>query len=804
MVSRKRKVVLGIALLLGIIVVALVFFVRHQIRKSFPAVDGTLELAGLSAPVSVERDDYGVPALVAGNDEDLFFALGFVHAQDRLWQMDFQRRTAAGRLAEIIGPEVLPFDRMMRLIGLRRSAEASLVTLAPETRQVLEHYAAGVNACIAAQAGRFPPEFDLLRYEPEPWTPLDCLLIARLMGWEMGFSWWTDLTYGALAETVGPEMVLEIYPSYPREVPPVVPSRIAGRASSTFSTLLRSADAWFRFSGRTAPGTGSNAWAVRPSKSATGHALLANDTHLFLMLPSPWYEVQLRTPRLAVSGMTIPGGPCVVAGRNDSIAWGITSLMADDADFFVEEINPLDSSLYRFEGAWLPLRFSTEEIRIRGDSTQTLVVRSTQHGPIVTDIEAPLKKARPPYQASIRWTGHEDHDPFAGLLAMNRAGNWDDFSRGVAMHSVPGLNFVYADAAGNIGYRCGAMLPIRSGRSSLFPLPGWEKGSAWKGFIPRGQLPALLNPPEGFIASANNRITDEFYPYHISDLWEPPARFLRLREVLGKPAERFSILDFELLQNDTYSNNAREIVPYIFAAFQDSAAAGAEERLLLDYLRNWNYYFAKDDIATTIFQTFWVQLLRNTYRDEMGDELFHDFQILVNIPVRVTTALLRGGTSVWFDDRSTPEAENRDDIVRRSLREAGAVIRERMGNDSKMWRWGSVHQVTLTHPFGLRAPFDRFFNLGPYPVGGASTAMVSFEYNLNEPFQVTVGPSFRQIFDLGDPTAWRSVISAGQSGQIFHPHFDDQTPLWLDGGYRVVRAGPGRPSANVLRLVPRP
>jgi penicillin amidase len=498
--------------------------------------------------------------------------------------------------------------------------------------------------------------------------------------------------------------------------------------------------------------------------------------------------------------MTIPGGPCVVAGRNDSIAWGITTLMADDADFFAEEINPADSTLYRFDGKWLPLRFSTEEIRVRGGESEMLVVRSTGHGPIVTGLEMPIKRGRPPYHASLRWTGHETHDPFAGFLAMNRAVNWKQFSGGVARHALPGLNFVYADHAGNIGYRCGGLIPLRSRRSSILPLPGWERESSWKGFVPAGEMPALYNPPEGFVASANNRVTDQAYPYHISDLWEPPARFLRLREVLGRPSEKFSILDFELLQNDTYSSSAREIVPYIFTAFQDSGALGEEERLLLDYLRNWNFYYAREDVATSIFQAFWVRLLRNTYQDEMGEELFHDFQILVNVPVRVTTALLCDGASPWFDDRATPERESRDDIVRRSLREAGALLRERLGQDSRTWQWGSLHQVTLRHPFGFRSPFDRFFNLGPYPVGGASTSMISFEYDLNSPFQVTVGPSFRQVFDLGDWSAWRSVLPAGQSGQIFHPHFDDQTRLWLTGGYRVVRAGAGRPTRHALRL----
>jgi penicillin G amidase len=799
MSGQRSKLLIGLLLLLAVLVTAGVLFIRYEIRKSFPVTDGTVQAAGLRAPVVIGRDTYGVPRIQAEGEGDMFFGQGFVHAQDRLWQMDMQRRVAAGRLSEIFGSPTVPFDRMFRIIGLRSTAEEVLAALSPGSREILESYCRGVNAFLEGARGKYPAEFDLIGYTPEPWTPLDCILVARLMAWELNLAWWTDLTYGAIAERVGPEKTLDILPTYPSGVSPTVRSF---PYSVSVMGMLRTDEAYRRFTGVSGFGTGSNVWAVAPWKSVTGSALLANDTHLHLLLPCHWYEAQLRCPAYGVWGMTIPGAPGVVAGRNDSIAWGVTNLMADDADFYVEHIDSSDTTRYWDDGAWRPLSIRVEQIPVRGDSAVPVVIRETRNGPIVTDIADPVAKRHMPYAASMRWTGREIDDPLAAFLAIDRARNWTEFSDGVQKLAVPGQNFVYADVRGNIGYRCGARIPIRPRRSSLLPLPGWDRSLAWKGFVPAEKLPYLFNPPEGYVATANNKVADEAYPYHIGDLWEPPSRILRLREILGKKEERFSVQDFERLQNDTYSHHAREIVPFIYAAFSDSTLVSPEDARLLEYFKNWNFYFSRDDIVTAIYQVFWMRLLNNIYRDEMGSELFHDFLILVNVPVRVTTRLLQEGTSPWFDDITTPVVENRDDIVRKSLREAGEELRRRLGEAPRDWRWGNLHTVTLKHLLGLQKPLDRIFNLGPYPVGGASTALTSFEYDHNHPFEVTIGPSFRQIFDLGRPEEGRAVLAGGQSGQIFHPHYDDQAALWLNGGYRKVSGVSPMPGSGYLRLEP--
>ncbi len=801
--SRKTRIIGGTIGVLLVAVLAGVLFLRYQIRKSFPVTSGTVNVPGLTSAASVLRDAYGVPHIEAANEHDLMIATGFVHAQDRLWQMDLSRRAGEGRLSELFGTVTLPFDRMFRIVGIRRSAVQIVAHMAPESLERLRWYSEGVNAYIASARGRYPVEFDLLGYVPEPWTPLHSVVVGRLTAWELNLSWWTDLTYGSIASRVGLDRILDIMPEYPPGVPPTVPSSEWRSYASAGLPYLRAAQAYAALSGSASLSGGSNAWAVSPRRSITGAAILANDTHLQLESPPRWYELQMQMPGLRVRGMSMAGVPAIVAGRNDSVAWGITNVMADDADFYAEQLDSLTGSHYLYAGQWHPLTLLTEEIPVRGDTPRTLTVRLTRHGPIVTDIETPLQKGKSPYVASMRWTGSEVDDQFQAFTNINRARNWDEFTAGVREFAVPGQNFVYADVRGNIGYWCGVRLPVRSGRNSLLPLPGWDPSSEWKGFVPFARLPHRFNPPEGYIAAANNKIVDDSYPYHISDLWEPSSRIQRLNDVLAKKGDLFSVQDFERLQLDSYSFYAREIVPYIVEAFRDSIGTLSGGEGVFEYLRNWNYRFSTEDVATSIYQDFLVHLVRNTFADEMGDDLFHDWVMLTNIPLRVTSRLLAQGTSAWFDDVRTAAVETRDDIVRRSLREAVADLREHWGPDTKNWRWGNLHTVSLRHPFGLRKPLDRIFNVGPFPVSGGSTALVSFEYDLNKPFDVTVGPSFRQIFSMAGEGEFRSVLPSGESGQVFHSHYADQTELWLNGGYRTgAFRGPARSAMDRLLLEP--
>lgn len=812
--STRKKVILGILGVLAVTLIAGLFFVRSQIRKSFPETSGSIAVPGIVQPVEIVRDDYGVPRIEAQNEHDLFFALGYVHAQDRLWQMDITRRIGQGRLSELLGLVTLDFDRMFRIIGIRRIAEAVEHAITPASRSRLQAYADGVNAFITSHKGKYPIEFDLLRYEPEPWTPLHSIIIGRLMAWELNLSWWTDLTLGALVERVGFEKAREVFPSYPPEVPPIVPASEWRKVVKPALAFLQTAQDYCAFRGIGGLLGGSNAWVVAPQKSESNAVLLANDTHLQLTNPSKWYEVSLHGAGYSVMGFSIPGVPGIVAGNNADIAWGLTNTMADDADFYVERIDSTDSSRYIYDGQSLPLTIREEEILVRDDTLHYVTIRSTHHGPIVTDIHTMLKKARLPFVASMRWTGAEISDQVEAFNIINRAHTWQEFVAGVKEFSGPGQNFVYGDVHGNIGYWCGVWLPKRPPAvQSLLPLPGWETSTEWQGFVPFEQLPHLYNPPEGFIATANNKIVDDSYPYHISALWEPPARFLRLREELSKE-QKFSPADFERLQNDQFSYYAKRFTPYILAACKGKLDPPYGE-LVMDYFSNWNFVFSREDIVTAIFQQFLTHLMKNLYEDEMGSDLLHDYLLLVNIPLRVTMRLVEQDTTSWFDDIRTSAVETRDDILLQSMKDAINALRTTLGDETKNWQWGNLHTVTLQHPFGLKKPLDKIFNIGPFPYGGASTALTSGEYSFNDalqpgplnvPFGVTVGASFRRIVDMSTPFEARSILPSGQSGQPFHDHFDDQTALWLNGGYKTVRADrqATQQHASRLTLVPPP
>lgn len=807
----KLKVITGI---LGVLLVALgagIFFIRYQLLKSFPQTSGTIDVAGLQQSVDIRRDPFGVPSINAANEHDLMYAVGYAHAQDRLWQMDMARRIGEGRLSELFGGVTLPFDRMFRIIGIKRISREVEQKMTRESLARLEAYAAGVNAFITSQKGKYPIEFDLLRYDPEPWAPLHSIMIGRLMAWELNLSWWVDLTLGVIVERVGYGKAKEIFPTYPPNVAPIVPSAEWRKTARAALAFLETAQEYCRFRGIGGLAGGSNAWVVGAKKSASGKAVLANDTHLQLTNPSKWYEMHLSAPGYDVAGFSVPGVPGIVAGRNANIAWGLTNVMADDADFYVIKFDSADPGRYIYDGRSLPLTIQEEEILVRDDTAHFVTVRSTHHGPIVTDIRTSLKKADAPFAASMRWTGAEISDQIEAFNKINRAANWKEFLAGVKEFSGPGQNFVFGDVNGNIGYWCGVKLPLRPQHiNPTLPLAGWEKSTEWQGFVPFEQLPHLYNPPEGFVATANNKITDDVYPHHISHLWEPPSRAERLREVLVKDGT-FSARDFEILQNDQFSHYAREMTPYILDACKgrlESPFAGEA----LEFLATWDFILSKESIATTIYQQFLTRLIKNMYEDELGKHLFHDYVILANVPLRVTLRLIQQEHSSWFDDIRTTEVETRDDIIRKSLAEAVGATRLQLGDDTKHWQWGSLHTLVLQHPFGLQQPLDKVFSLGPYPYGGGSTVLTSGEYSFNDvlqpgeivkPFGVTVGASFRHIVDMASPYEARTVLPSGQSGQVFNDHFDDQTALWLNGGYKTVRTDSAALSAyQRLTLVP--
>jgi penicillin amidase len=780
----RLKVILGVAGSLLVLALSLTVFFYYLITKSYPVTSGAEKVAGIHSEVQIYRDDYGVPHIYAGSEYDTYYAVGYVHAQDRLWQMELIRRAGEGRLSEILGEPALKVDKMFRTLGLWHQAQRTIPTVDATTRLALEAYADGVTNYIATHKGKYPIEFDLLNFEPEPWTMAHSLLVSRLMAWELNYSRWVDIVLGQLVERLGVAKASEIFPTWPEGAPLTIPEELKGRRSAAMANQLLEADQAFKqLLGNAGLESGSNAWVVGGAKSATGKPILANDPHLLFSAPGRWYEIHVVGPDLDVSGASIAGVPFVVIGRNQSVAWGVTNAMVDDEDFYVEEVDSVQHpSRYRFNGSWRPIEQQLDTILVKNSPPVLLTTYQTHRGPIVNRMEPAAQYSR--QLLSMRWVGHDVSNEAQAFYVINRAHNWKEFLEGLRHFAVPAQNFVYADADGNIGYHTGGRIPIRKTKSATLPFPGWTDEYDWKGYVPFEQMPQALNPSEGFIAAANNKIISDSYPYYISNLWEPDWRITRITEVL-RGQERFSVEDMQRLQQDLSSPQARELVPIVLKVYATVPLRDPDVQTTLAYFRNWNYEMSSNDVATTLFQAFLVRMVQNTFEDEMGPQLLAVYDTLATVPLAAITKLMKKGSSAWFDDVRTPQVETMDDIIRRSIDDGLRDLKTRIGGEIKEMRWGTMHQVEFPHVFGSHHLLRRIFNIGPFPIGGSHSTVNLGGFRLTQPFLNHLGPSTRQIYDLSNWNNTRSVTPPGQSGQVFQRHYDDQIQLWLNGGYRT-------------------
>jgi penicillin G amidase len=756
----------------------------YLITRSFPKVSGIVKVQGISHEVRVYRDDYGVPHINGQNEYDAFFAVGYTHAQDRLWQMDLTRRAGSGRLSEVLGESTLKIDKMFRTLGLLKHAQKLSQFIDEDTRKALQAYADGVNQFISTHKGKYPIEFDMLQIEPEIWTVDHSLLVSRLMAWELNYSRWVDLLLAELIQRFGEERAKEIFPYWPEEAPSIINKKQKVKNIAQDLRPFFDAEGEYRSLLRLkAIECGSNAWAVSGKKSVTGKPILANDPHLLLMSPGRWYEIQITTPTIDVGGMSIPGVPFVIAGRNQRIAWGVTNAMMDDNDYYYEEVDSLQQpTLYKFNNEWRPIVETVDTITVKGSLPIALSIYITHRGPIVNKME-PTAQALTSL-VSMRWVGHELSNEAGAFYRIDKASNWQEFQEALKMFAAPAQNFVYADVDGNIGYRTAGKLPIRKTKGPTLPFPGLTDEYDWKGFVPFDQMPNNFNPPEGFVVTANNKIIDDSYPYHISSHWESPWRSIRIREVLNEQ-ELFTLEDIQRLQLDLLSIQARELVPYFIHAYDSVTVTDPDVNTMLEYFRNWSFEMRKEDVCTTLFQAAVTKLVFNTFHNKMGDRLYSLYDTLASTPLSALSHLLKNPDSEWFDDWKTPDRETRDDCIRKSVSDALNDLKERLGGELKEWQWGRLHTVTFGHVFGANKILAGFFNVGPFAVGGSHATVNVGQYFLNHPYENAVGPSMRQIFDLADINNTRTVLPPGQSGQVFSKHYKDQVMLWLNGGYNV-------------------
>ena len=781
---KRARLLIGIGFFLFVVVLVLFYLAYDLATRSFPETEGEIAVEGLSRPVQIFRDSFGVPHVYAESDQDAWFAAGFVQAQDRLWQMELIRRAGLGTLSEVLGPPALKTDKLFRTLGLRRLAEENAQALDDETRAALTAYADGVNASMDQQRGRYAVEFDMLGFEPRPWKIEHSLLLAKLMAWELNTSRWVDITYGFIVERVGEQRARDLYPDWPDNAPVTVPAEFHQKPVAHLGLPLLEADESFRrMLGLSGFGTGSNAWVVSPEKSMTGRAVLANDPHLVLTTPARWYEMRLSAPGFDVMGVSLPGIPFIVIGRNRDIAWGITSAMVDDVDYYVEEVDSVEHPMhYKLNEAWHPIIQTVDTIFVKDDLPVVLTSYRTHRGPIVNRMEPAAQYAD--HLISMRWVAGEVSHEARAIMNINRASDWAEFRRALRDFSAPSQNFLYADIRGNIGYILSAKIPRRPHDGFASPYPGWTDRYDWTGFIPFDRNPSALNPPQGFIVSANNRIVENDHQYYISNNWEPPWRAERIVELLSRH-ERLTLEDHQRIQLDLFSPQARTLVPHILLAYRGIEPEREDIKTALNYFRNWNYVMREEDVSTTLFESFLLRIMHNTFADELGPAVSSLYDTLGSKPLVAITGLFEQDSSAWFDDIRTEPVETKNMMIRKSLGEALEGLQLRFGGELKEWRWGDIHQVEFRHVFGQNSLLRGQFNVGPFPVGGSHSTVWKGDFWIRDPFGNHLGPSARMIFDLTDVNNTRTVVPPGQSGHVYHRDYDNQAALWRNGAYKV-------------------
>lgn len=800
------------------------------LRRSLPPESAQWQ-APVRESVRVWRDRFAIPTVVASSVTDAVFTLGYLHAQDRLWQMELARRLATGRLAEILGLEALPFDLLMRAIGFEALARRLWDSVHPLSRTLLKRYSDGVNFWLHHHRNRLPPEFLLLGMRPEPWSELHSLAIARLMAFDLAFCFWSDIAMGTLAEELGVERAATLLPSYPTAAPTVVDELIFPLPPLPLDTvrplslLVPAPPPGFRawamatvvplrsFLGRSA-GQGSNAWAVQTS----GGSVLANDPHLLLGLPARWYPVSILSPDYEVAGLTLPGLPLVIIGRNRFIAWGVTNMMADESDFFLERIDTARPRRYWDGVQWRSFERRRDTIHIRGKPPIVVEFLRSQNGPVISDVHlfaAPRALFRHSadttpnpflrrYRLSYRWAAAEVlSDELWTAYQLGRARSWEQFRQALRTWGAPVLCFVYADRKGTVGVAPAGYLPRRDTAlpeaTWVFPLPGWEPRYRWHGLWSAEQLPALVRPRYGFVVSANQQFTRSV---RLSYIWEPPSRAQRLTELLLQRGALYTLADAERMQLDVLSPYARDMVRALLPLLERSALRDPIERRALEYVRTWNAEFSQLSVGATLYAVLLQQLLLRTFGAHLPERSLREFFFLSNLALRRLAELIDDPTSPWFDDPRTPERETLQEVVQRSFREAIEFLRRRFGDRPEQWRYGRLHTLWLHHPLGLHPLLRPLFSRGPYPASGAPTTVNTGEWRLWEPFEQTLGASARFVADMTTDSLCSVVLPGGVVGHCLSVHYTDQVPLWLHGGAVRCRLGIPSTARRSLELSP--
>ncbi len=747
------------------------------LRSSLPAAGNSVPIAGLGDAVEVLRDAFGVPHIFARSFEDAAAALGYVHAQDRLWQMESMRRLGAGRLSEIVGPRAVETDRLLRTLGLYRLAERQIEQLSPELLRVLAAYAAGVNAHLDRHGGALPPEFLLLRRHPEPWRVADTLVWGKLMAWRLSTNRHDELLRARLARRLTERQIAELWPPYPPDAPTTL-----GAAAELARTLPLDRLALIDPPGPEARQGASNALVLSGTRTTTGKPILVNDPHLPLAAPGTWYLARIDTPELRLAGATAAGAPLVLFGHNGRIAWGFTAGGGDVEDLFIERPDPSSAGRYLTPEGPRPFAVRDEIVRVRGADDVPLRIRETRHGPVVSDVLAAPEGAETTdlLAPSAPYLIAEDGTADA-LFRLNAATGWDDVVAAVRRFHSSHQNLVYADVEGTIGFLSVGRIPIRRQGRGRVPASGWTGEFDWQGFVPADSLPRLLNPASGVIVNANNGIVPEGFPWYLGEDWEDGFRAQRLLD-LATARGRHSLDTAAEIPLDTLSLMARRLLPLMLAALP----AEARDNDALELLRAWSGRMDRGRPEPLIFLAWLRAFNEAVYADELGP----DFEAYWGQRARFITFVLTEGRT-WCDDVTTPRREDCGGRLAVALDRALAMLRDRLGPDPKVWRWGDVHRALFHHRLFDAVPLVRHLANREIATDGGYHTLNRGAMRLGDrdrPFAHVHGAGFRAVYDLADLARSRFAVALGQSGNPLSPHYDDQLERWRDGAWMELGA----------------
>jgi len=747
-------------------------------------IEGDVRVQGINLPVDIIRSQHGVPIIKANMAEDAYFALGYAHAQDRLWQMDMQRRAASGRLSELFGARTLGFDKFMRSLNLTDLAAEDYKNL--EIKEAILSYTNGINAYMQKNSGAMGLEFTLLMYEPDPWKPEDSLLIGRALGLMLSNNFYEELEALKLSKVLNPQRLSEYYESNAVFVPPMGFSNTASKLEQNVLPFMQRG--------------ASNAWAVSDrilaaTPTATPQSqstYLASDPHLGLSLPSFWYLAKLRAPEFKLAGATVPGMPYFMVGHNRTIAWGMTTSFIDTQDLVVEQINTNNPDQYYMADGFSDFKYRTETIKVRWSDNVQVRIRETVHGPVISDVfEEPdnlnLQSDKEVLTLKSSALARENTTASA-IQGMNWAETIEEFRTAMNGFQLPSQNITYADNLGNIGLQSSGKVPARTSPPGFAPQQGWVTDKLWPADIPAANLPQIYNPASGIVLNANNQVADESYPYDLTAHYLPSYRAERLRDLLAN-SKQITKQTMEDLQMDVTSYMAKDLLPVMLQALPSNEAMNEIQGQALSILQDWDYVMGKEQAAPAIFMVWLKQLTTNLTHDELAEYASTQSKLKPYFIKNIMTKHVH-----WCDNTDTPTRESCNDIALKSYQDSTHTLVNLFGTDPSNWQWGDFHQAVFTHQLFDKIPFiDALLHPRFAHDGSAHTLNRSdFDLQSDQPFTQVHGAGLRAIFDLKDLESSQFIITPGQSGNIYSKNYIDMIPLWLQGQYITLNENAGK------------